>query len=259
MALHTRRGVLLGVAGFLAGLAGCNEESEPTGTPAQRTPTDPGEPRELGETGTRDPEQHALRGDDGGGTIAWFAEDVSASGDSTGGEDGAGEAGDPDSVTDSGTIPPRERRDEGLVTDGATAATLSFSDVEGVEEARAFVAATDFDSESLYLHQTPLGDCYRLKLCSVSWGGEAVSLRYVPVLESYDVACSAEERDTLATFVRIPVALDPGQTVKVDRSNDAGRCGRPRTRPTPGERDTDGTASVSTRTATTAASGRDDR
>jgi|GEM_PF-1896883 len=203
MALHTRRGVLLGAAGLLAGLAGCNEDPESTGTPAERAPTDPGEPRDLGDTGTRDPEQYALRGDDGGGTIAWFTEDAESSGDSAGSGDGTDETNGDGGATDSGTIPPHERRDGGLITDEATAATLSFADVEGAEEARAFVESTDFDSESVYLHQTPLGDCYRLELCSVSWG-EEVSLWYVPVLENYDVACSSEERDTLATFVRIP-------------------------------------------------------
>lgn len=250
MALHTRRGVLLGAAGLLAGLAGCNEESEPSGTPAQRTPTDPGAPRDLGDDGTREPEQYALRGDDGGGTIAWFAEGSDTSGDDT---------ADPDGATDPGTIPSHERRDEGLIADEATAATLSFSDVEGAGEARAFVEATDFDSESIYLHQTPLGECYRMELCSVAWGGEEVALRYVFVLENYDVACSSEERDTLATFVRIPVALDPDRTVEVDRSNRAGRCGQPRNRPTPSERSTDGTATSTDGTATTDASGGSDR
>jgi hypothetical protein len=243
MALHTRRGVLLGVAGFLAGLAGCNEESEPTGTPAQRTPTDPGEPRELGETGTRDPEQYALRGDDGGGVIAWFAEDPGAVGADT---------GDSDAATDAGTISPHERRDEGVIADEATAATLSFGDVEGAEEARAFVEATDFDSESIYLHQTPLGDCYRLELCSADWGGEELSLRYVSVLQDYDVACSSEERDTLATFVRVPAALDPDRRADVERSNRGGRCGQGRTGSTPSERNPG-------EMTATAASGRDDR
>jgi len=258
MALHTRRGVLLGAAGLLAGLAGCNEDPESTGTPAERAPTDPGEPRDLGDTGTRDPEQYALRGDDGGGTIAWFTEDAESSGDSAGSGDGTDETNGDGGATDSGTIPPHERRDGGLITDEATAATLSFADVEGAEEARAFVESTDFDSESVYLHQTPLGDCYRLELCSVSWG-EEVSLWYVPVLENYDVACSSEERDTLATFVRVPVALDAGRTVEVERSNRAGRCGRPRDRSTPSERSTNQTATSTDGTATTAAPEGSDR
>jgi hypothetical protein len=242
MALHTRRGVLLGAAGLLAGLAGCNEDTGDDGTPAQRSPTDLGQPREPSEDSTRDPEQYALRGDDGRGTIVWFAEDVDRSGD------GSADSG---TTTDAETIPPRDRRDEGLITDEAAAATLSFSDVEGSEEARAFVEATDFDSESIYLHQTPLGDCYRLELCSVSWGGEEVSLWYTPVLYDYDVACSAEERDTLATFVRIPAVLDPDQSVDVERSNRGGQCGRPRNRPTPSERNAD--------EMTATASGRDGR
>jgi len=242
MALHTRRGVLLGAAGLLAGLAGCNEDTGDDGTPAQRSPTDLGEPRDPGEDSTRDPEQYALRGDDGGGTIAWFAEDAESS---------EGGSVDSDTTTESRTIPPRDRRDEGLITDEATAATLSFSEVEGAEDARAFVEATDFDSESIYLHQTPIGDCYRLKLCSVSWGGEEVSLWYVSVLYDYDVACSSDERDTVATFVRIPAALDSDQPVDVERSNRGGQCGQPRNRPTPSERNAD--------EMTATASGRDGR
>jgi len=241
MALHTRRGVLLGAAGFLAGFAGCNEDGGDEGTPARRSPTDPGEPHEPGEDSTRDPEQYALRGDDGGGEIAWFAADAETPGDG---------AGDPDGTTDAGTVPPHERRDEGIIADEATAATLSFADVEGSEDARAFVEATDFDSESVYLHQTPLGDCYRLELCSVSWGGEELSLWYVPVLHDYDVACSSDERDTLATFVRIPATLDPDQAVDVERSNRGGQCGQVRNRPTPRDRNAD--------EMTATASGRDD-
>jgi hypothetical protein len=242
MALHTRRGVLLGAAGLLAGLAGCNEDTGDDGTPAERTPTDPGEPRDVGEDGTRDPEQYALRGDDDG-VIAWFAEGPGAAGADT---------SDSDGTTDAGTIPPDERRDEGVIADEATAATLSFGDVDGAEEAREFVEATDFDSESIYLDQTPLGDCYRLELCSADWGGEELSLRYVSVLQDYDVACSGRDRDTLAMFVRVPVALDPDRRANVERSNRGVQCGQGRIGPTPSDRNPG-------EMTATAASGGDDR
>jgi hypothetical protein len=227
MALHTRRRVLLGAAGLFAGLAGCADDPGSPGTPAERTPTDPGRAPAIGDDGVRDPERYVLRAT--AGPLAWFPEAVEA-----------------DTAT---TVPADERRTAGVIADEATAGALEFADVDGVADAREFVAATDFDSETLYLHHAPVEACYRLELCSVSWGGEELTLRYVGSLRPADAACEVGERETRATLVRLPTVLDPGsERVRADtewRRRSQG-CGGSSECPTPGEQSTAGTRTSTT-------------
>jgi hypothetical protein len=233
MALHTRRRVLLGAAGLLAGLAGCNDDPGGAGTPAERSPTEPGRTPDLGDSSVRDPERYVLRAPDG--PLAWFP------------ERGDGDGGEPDERT--GTLPPRDRRTVGVIADDATAGALAFAAVEGVDAAREFVAATDFETETLYLHHAPVEACYRLELCSVSWGGEGLTLRYVQSLRPADAACEVGERDSRATLVRLPVALDPGSErvrADVEWSRRSEGCGGSSERPTPGERSAAGTPEPTT-------------
>jgi len=214
MALHTRRGLLLGAAGLLAGLAGCNED--PGDEPDPSSPTEPGQRPDPGEDGIADPERRVLRATDG--PIAWFAEDATVD-------------------TDHGTLSADERTEGGLIASEATAATLSLADVEGREAARAFVGATDFDSETIYLDQSPVGECYRLVLCSAGWGDDRIRLRYARVLRDYDVPCEAGERETQATFVRLPVALDASERWPTETGiGTAAGCRE--SRASPGERST---------------------
>ena len=233
MALHTRRRVLFGAAGLLAGLAGCNDDSGGTGTPAERSPTEPGRTPDLGDSGARDPERYALRAAEG--PLVWFP------------DRGDGDSGETDSP--GGTIPPHDRRTEGVIADEATAGTLEFADVERADGAREFVATTEFDSETLYLHHAPVEACYRLELCSVSWGGERMTLRYAQSLRPADAACEMGDRDSRATFVRLPVALDSGsEQLRADtewRRYSEG-CGGPSERPTPSEQSTAGTPTPAT-------------
>lgn len=220
MALHTRRMLLLGAAGFLAGLAGCNEETGGETATVPAGPTDPGQRRDLGETGVHDPDRFVLRGRDG--PLAWFAEDA-----------GAG------STDDRGTVPAHERRTEGVVTDESTATTLAFAGVDGTREARAFVDATDFDGETVYLHHSPVGACERLRLCSVSWADEEVSVRYIQFLKDWDEPCETGETDVQATLVRLPVALDPDVRPGSTTWRRSRRCAGSTARTTPSDRSGD--------------------
>ncbi|MEF8851185.1 MAG: hypothetical protein V5A44_00155 [Haloarculaceae archaeon] len=122
MALHTRRRVLLGAAGLLAGLAGCNDEPGEAGTPAA-SPTEPGRPRDPGDTGVRDPERRVLR-HPGEGPLAWFAEDGTTA----------------NGTTDR-TIPPHEREHEGLIASDPAARTLVAADVVERLRGLAYVEA----------------------------------------------------------------------------------------------------------------------
>ena len=208
MALHTRRGLLLGAAGLLAGLAGCNED--PGDAPSPPSPTEPGQRPDPNENGVSDPERQVLRAPDG--PVAWFVADAD------------------DAATR--TLPADERTERGLIAGEATAATLSLADVGGREAARAFVDGTDFDSETIYLDQSPVGECYRLVLCSAGWGDDRIRLRYARVLRDYDVPCEADERDTQATFVRLPVALDASDPWPTETDiGTAAECGQSRIPP----------------------------
>lgn len=220
MALRTRREVLLGAAGLLVGPAGCNEEAAGRSPTVPAAPTDPGRRRSPGETGVHDPERAVLRS--GEGPLAWFAEDVAT--------------GRTDDATDTGTVPAGERETGGAVTDGSTAATLAFADVAGADEARAFVDATDFDRETLYLHHSPVTACERLRLCSVSWSDGEVSIRYARFLGDWNEPREAGETDTRATLVRLPVALGPTVRPGSTTWRDTRRCAGATARPAPSDR-----------------------
>lgn len=245
----TRRRALQGAVALLAGLAGCNLDGDGIDAPSD-SPTEPG--RGLSQI-ERDPECLMLRAseyepDD---SIAWFVADAD------------------DRATGSGTVQQRDRDSRGFIASEETAATLSVGDVDsvtsswrreegrtpnesvdGAAEARKFVAETDFDRETIYLEQHPVRECYRHVLCYVTWDDSELETRYGQFLRGHDVACAADAKDALATFVRIPAALDPSVVERGGTGVSNGYCFAPpdeRGRPTPRD---DFTATMRTGPAT---------
>ncbi|WP_224337951.1 hypothetical protein [Haloprofundus halobius] len=95
-----------------------------------------------------------------------------------------------------------------FVTDAETAAALDFADVEGVSHAKQFLEETDFESETVYVEQRRIGECYEQRLCWIRWTESSVETSYATGYRDADVACSAESNDVVAVLVRLPVALD---------------------------------------------------
>lgn len=180
---HTRRRLLRGAACVLAGLAGCTEGRD--------DPPPTIEPEQYDNPNVeRDPDVASLRAD-GEGPPIWIAP-----------EGGEGTTGPEDA-------PPRFRTDSQLIASEATASRLRFADVDGVEDARAFVDDTDFDAETLYLEARGVRECYRVELCYVSWAPDDVETQYGSYLRDADVECSADVRESASFLIRIPDALDP--------------------------------------------------
>jgi hypothetical protein len=108
--------------------------------------------------------------------------------------------------------PGRDRlssRDQYEVIDArSTADRLAVADGLDAEAVSSFVAATDFDSETLYLETRSVEECFRLRLCHISWQSDEVHTDYVRPLRPYDERCRADEHVFESRLIRLPVALD---------------------------------------------------
>ncbi|MFB6124150.1 MAG: hypothetical protein ABEJ78_11915 [Haloferacaceae archaeon] len=118
--------------------------------------------------------------------------------------------GDPVFLVKSDEAEEREPRPEyGFVTDAESAAALSFAErVDGVDEARAFLDETAYDGETIYYVQQSINECYWLEFCYATWSETDVDVQFSRRLRDAQVACDADSEDGIATFVRLPEALD---------------------------------------------------
>lgn len=180
----TRRRLLQGSVALLTGFAGCNESLSGTATESGSVPR-----RE--DTGPV-PDYVVLRTPDSEPPVWFLDEDADAAADETAPE----------------TRPERARQ-RGFVADAADAERLRFADVDGADEAREFVADTDYDAETVYVESRSIRQCLTLELCNVTWSASDVETDYGSNYRDADEACSADERDAVTVLIRIPEALDP--------------------------------------------------
>lgn len=113
-----------------------------------------------------------------------------------------------------------------LVVDADDAESLSFADVDGVDEARRLLDETDFESESVYVERHAIAECYERELCWVRWTESRVETDYARILRDADEACGADAKDVVTTLVRLPAALDPDE-VQSYGSSSGGACRTP--------------------------------
>ena len=71
-----------------------------------------------------------------------------------------------------------------------------------------FVGDTDFSRQTLYLETNRIQECYRLRLCYVSWSSDRVETDYVRTLRPYEERCSADDSVFESRLIRLPVSLD---------------------------------------------------
>ncbi|WP_415378805.1 hypothetical protein [Halosimplex sp. TS25] len=210
----TRRRALQAAAGLTVGLAGCNDttagigrENPPSGTPAV--------PRRGGDQVASDPDYLVLRaeGRDRSEPFLWFAHDAD------------------ELPTDAETARKGNRVSDGLIADAAVAETFTVDDdatwsdlSDSPDAVREFVAATDFETETILVDNYAVRACYRLELCHVTWSDDDVGTRYGRYLRDHDVRCEADARDARATVVRLPVALDPDRITGSGTAISSGGC-----------------------------------
>ncbi|MFB6101739.1 MAG: hypothetical protein ABEJ73_04170 [Haloplanus sp.] len=174
----TRRRALRGAAALVSGFAGCSGESSPSTS----------YPTESTGTVAIDPKSYRLRNPETA-PVVWTGERPTAR-------------------------PDEERphyRSHHFVTGVDDAASLSFADVPGVDGARAFLDATDYDTTTVYVEQWLVGECFAPELCHVEWSETDIETSYTRRYRDADVACEADAKDTLAVLIRVPEVIDPGR------------------------------------------------
>ena len=184
MVPHTRRRLLQAAAATTAALAGCNGLSDEESSSSR---VSEGGTTLPGGSSTDGPETLFVRADTATRPIR---------------------LGDPPEATPDRGERRRRRREIEIVDSEATAAELTTTDGVDGADVEAFVAATDFDAETLLLQTGRPEACYRLRLCSVSWTDSEVQTDYVRRLRPYDERCAADETVFESRLVRIPAAID---------------------------------------------------
>lgn len=79
---------------------------------------------------------------------------------------------------------------------------------DGRETVEAFLAATDFETETVYVQSMRVLSCYTVTLCSVSWGGDEIETDYGRKLKPYTAACEADTRVYESRLIRIPATVE---------------------------------------------------
>jgi hypothetical protein len=173
----SRRRALQAVAttGALA-LAGCSGETSRSGS----VPRDRGEPVPPDEFEVR-----FVRDTDGGPLFT---------------------VGDDDRDREEGT-PAVEQGTEYLTADGDRE-ELTFRSTEPATALRRFVEGVDLGSRSVYLLQRRLGECYGARLVGVYREDDGVDADFCQALRPADVACSADDRDTVGVAISLPFEGD---------------------------------------------------
>ncbi len=91
-----------------------------------------------------------------------------------------------------------------FVTDEAAGESLYIDyDGDGVDDARAFVDATDFESQTVVVEQRRIDDCYRRALVSVSARDDEFRTQYCRELQPATAPCDADATEMQAFFIRV--------------------------------------------------------
>jgi len=205
----TRRALLHGAAGLAAALAGCGGLLDGS---AESTRTAPRDGRGGSTSGSEtNPESLPLRVDADRPPI-WFAE-------SSGGDAGRPTASD------------RDRwRDSFVVDDSGRAERVGVAESADRERVESFLAATDFEAETVYVETSQVEACFRLDLCRVGWTPTEISTDYARRSRSYTERCEVDEWVFEARLIRIPDALDADSVNGYSSSIGTGACDRRRGR-----------------------------
>lgn len=94
----------------------------------------------------------------------------------------------------------------GVVADRPRAESLQFADGvpdDAVADARAFLRATDFDDQSVFVYTRQIESCYRLRVKRIVWTPRRFDVERCTQLRPPDERCAADQRDALALLFRV--------------------------------------------------------
>lgn len=200
----TRRHALRSAAALLAVLAGCNDSPD-TPTPDE---SDGSNRFDRPENVAMDPPTVTLR--------------------RPGSRDPIVDVADADGESNRTARERHRTVERGFVTSPEAASLLRIGDVEGADDARRFVAETDFDAQFLFVDRGTVRQCYRRVLCYVTWTEFELRRTYAEVYRDYDAACSTDARDRVARFVRLDGSVDPRRIESGGTHTQRGGCPIPR-------------------------------
>jgi len=204
----TRRTLLSSVAGVSAALAGCSGIGESDGGSTRTAPRDDSPDGPMSGS-TTEPETLLLRMATDRPPI-WLAEP---------GEDD----GRP-------TVRQRNRWRNHVIVDEASRADLvTVAESADREAVDAFLAATEFDDETVYIEMGEVRECFRLELCHVGWSASEISTDYTRKTRPYTDHCEVDESVIEARLIRIPSPLDDNEVNGFSSSIGTGACDRHRT------------------------------
>ena len=97
------------------------------------------------------------------------------------------------------------------------------SDVAGADHIRRFLEETDFETESVYLSQSTVQECYERHLVGAYREDDGVDAEFCVRLRPADAACETDSYAMTAFLIRLPFAGDNFNSV----GGGGGSCDRP--------------------------------
>lgn len=98
------------------------------------------------------------------------------------------------------------------------------TDVPGASDIEAFFDETEFETESIYLAQSTIRECFERHLTGVYREDDGVDAQFCRTLRPADVECSADEHDMTAFAIRLPF---PGDDLSSVGGGQSSGCERP--------------------------------
>lgn len=90
-----------------------------------------------------------------------------------------------------------------------------------------FLNDTDFETETIYIQNVRIEECFRLSLCKIRWSSDRISTDYGRVSRPYDDRCTADKTVYAVWFIRIPQAIDADEVTRFSSSIGGSGCDGP--------------------------------
>lgn len=117
-----------------------------------------------------------------------------------------------------------EYHDRFLVWGSPFVDELAFADVDGADDAEAFLRETSYDEASALIVQFETDDCQRVEPVEFRWRADGIYVTLCSQLYGYDIDCEAGKREWVTLFARLPEPLNPDdvETFEVTLEDECG-------------------------------------